>query len=204
MSLFKKSLLFISLLIIAVEITLLVTFYDEVAQWVSHNWWIVIIPFIKMAIKKIVALNLISLLQSLLFLAWHVCKLLLLKLFKSIGLRYGLFFSQYRWRWIRKAKILFLRRGKQFFRRVSAFFSRYSGWQKAIILIAFFPIGLVLFLLGLSFNVTRKTIVQKTQEAAIIKAAESASNKSRGIRFLINRIDLGVLEKIKRFNKPKE
>ena len=130
-------------------------------------------------------------------LVWHLSKLLLLKILKTLTVRYGMFFSQNRWYWMRAVKVMFLRRGKQFFRATARFWSHYKNQQKWIILIAFFPVGLVLFFLGLSFNLTRKTMVQKTQESAIFKAATTASNTNRGIRGWIEKLDKLTLKKIR-------
>jgi len=92
---------------------------------------------------------------------------------------------------------MFLRRGKQMFRYLNNFWREFSLNQKRFILIAFFPVVIVLFLLGLSFNVTRKTMVQKTQETALFQTVVSAQNSSKGARAWIAGLDKKVLEKIK-------
>ena len=171
--------------------------FDAVAAWLSHNVWVVIIPFIKTNFSRLLALKLLVFLKSLGILFSNLFKLFLLKLFKTLGIRYGIFFSQYRWRWIRRAKVVFLRKGKLFFRAVTKFWSGYERWQQWVILIAFFPVGLLLFLLGLSFNLTRKTMVQKTQETAIFKTATTVSQSSRGIRAWIAKLDELTLKKIR-------
>jgi sensor histidine kinase regulating citrate/malate metabolism len=99
---------------------------------------------------------------------------------------------------------MFLRRGKQFFRKTRNFWSQYKSHQKRIVMIAFFPVAVVLFLLGLSFNITRKTMVQKTQESAIFQAATSASKANRGIRAWIKRLDKSTLQKIRDLRPTKE
>lgn len=190
-------LLLIAGLVIACEISVAVYFYTPITDWLSHNLWIVFVPFVKVIIKRIIALKFLAFIKAFSVLLWHLSKLLLLKMFKTLSVRYGVFFSQARWYWIRKAKVMFLRRGKQFFRSLLRFWVEYAQFQKWIILIAFFPFFLVLFLLGLSFNVTRKTIVQKAQESAIFEMAASASNTNRGIRAWIARLDKLTLQKIR-------
>jgi len=165
---------------------------------VSHNLWVVIVPFAKVLFKRIIALKLVVFLKALGFLVFNLAKLLLLKLFKTLGIRYGVFFSQNRWYWIRLCKVMFLRRGKQFFRAASRFWSVYSKHSKWLIFIAFFPVVVLLFLLGLSFNVTRKTMVQKTQETAVFQMATSASSTSRGIKAWITKLDRKTLDSIRR------
>lgn len=187
----------LSCTVITAELGLLFVYWDSIINWLSHNLWVVIIPFAKTFVKRLVALKLLAFFKALMILVWHLLKLLLLKFLKTLGVRYGVFFSQNRWYWIRRAKVMFLRRGKQFFRATSRFWRVYSNSHQWIILIAFFPIGLLLFLLGLSFNVTRKTMVQKTQETAIFKAAATASNTSRGIRAWLGRLDRRTLDRIR-------
>lgn len=192
-----RALVVLSASIMFAELSLALYFNRQVADWLSHNLWVVLIPFTKIVLKRLLALKLITLIKSLIFLFWHLSKLLILKLFKTLSVRYGVFFSQNRWYWIRKSKVMFLRRGKQFFRGLVRFWAVYNSFQKWIILIAFFPVIIVLFLLGLSFNVTRKTMVQKAQESAIFEVASSASNTNRGIRAWVARIDKATLQRIR-------
>ncbi|MBX2847037.1 MAG: hypothetical protein KTR16_01860 [Acidiferrobacterales bacterium] len=190
-------LLALSCTVIAIELFLLIYYRASIINWVSHNLWIVIIPFLKGIFKKLLVMKFLALIKAGLILCWHLSKLLLLKVLKTLTVRYGIFFSQNRWYWIRAAKVMFLRRGKQFFRATARFWSHYSIRAKWLILIAFFPAGLVLFFLGLSFNITRKTMVQKTQESAIFKAATTASNTNKGIRGWIQRLDKLTLKRIR-------
>jgi hypothetical protein len=191
-----KQVLGLSWLIIATELITLGYFHQIVFEWLSQNLWVVALPFAKAIVKKMVTLNIIALLKSLSVLVWHLSKLLLLKLLKTIGVRYGLFFSQKRWYWIRRSKVMFIRRGKQFFRSLGRFWSTYQRHQKILIIVAFFPIVIILSLLGLSFNVTRKTMVQKAQEGALFRVASTASKTNLGIRAWLVRIDRLVLNKI--------
>lgn len=192
-----KIVLVLSMLVIVIDALLLVSYFSVIVDWISHHLWVVIIPFAKAIFKRLIALQLVVFLKGMLILFWHVLKLLLLKLLKTFGVRYGVFFSQYRWYWARYTKVMFLRRGKQFFRRLAKFWQGYQSWQKWLILVAFFPVVLVLFLLGLSFNVTRKTMVKKAQESAIFGAATSASKSSKGIRAWLRRLDQNILKQIK-------
>ena len=183
--------------VLVCEISVLIAFREQVYQWLSHNLWIVFIPFTKVILKHIVALNVMVFLKSAIALLINLSKLFVLKFLKTLGLRYGIFFSQNRWRWIRQTKILFLRRGKQFFRATTNFWSIYSARSKWLIAIAFSPLVAVLFLVGLSFNITRRTMLQKTQEAAVFQMATSASSTSRGLRAWIAQLDRQTLDKIR-------
>jgi hypothetical protein len=74
------------------EIGLVVLKYQSLTEWVSHNLWVVVIPFFKVIFKRLVALKLLVFVKSLTVLFSHFFKLLLLKLFKTLGIRYGIFF----------------------------------------------------------------------------------------------------------------
>jgi len=180
----------------------MVYYWRLVADWVVHNLWIVVIPFTKVIIKKLIAIKFFALLKALALLAWHFGKLLLLKIFKTLGVRYGVFFSQARWYWVRWLKVMFLRRGKQFFRALTRFWQGYSPAQRWVIILAFFPIVILLFFMGLSFNVTRKTMVQRAQESALFEVANSAHRANRGVRARVRQLDKWLLKKI-RESSPK-
>lgn len=195
-----KTTLCIAVLIILAELGGLLLHWETAFTGFQQYWWLVILPFGKTLLKRLLAMKLWVLFKGVLILCWHVGKLLLLKLLKSLGLRYGMFFSQRRWYAMRKVKVLFLRRGKQLSQRIKKFWQHYQAWQKTLIVIAFFPIFIVLFILGLSFQATRKTVVQKTQETALVKMAATASQKNqglRGLRGVLARLDQRVLNKIK-------
>jgi hypothetical protein len=168
-----------------------------VVNWVSHNLWIVLFPFAKVIFKKLAVSKLIATLKSLLVLGWHLSKLFILKLFKTLFMRYGVYFSQRRWYWIRRIKVMFLRRGKQFFRQLRKFWTGFDRSSKVVIFVAFFPVILLLVFLGLSFNITRRTMVKRTQESAIFTAAASAGRRSKGIHSWIARLDYLTLQKIR-------
>jgi hypothetical protein len=185
------------------ECVLLIYFHTHVIGWLQHHLWVVVLPFTKTIIKHVLTLQLATFFKAFSIFLWHCMKLILIKLLKTIGLRYGLFFSQYRWRIIRRCKLIFLRQGKRFFRQLLQFWRQYSTYQQWIILFAFFPVAFTLFLLGLSFNLTRKTMVQKTQEAAMIKVATSAGQNSRGAKAFIERLDLKIVSKIRRLQTPR-
>lgn len=196
MSFLHLILLGVSATVITVELALAAYYWPTVSNWLAHHLWVVLIPFAKVIIKRLLALKLVMFFKGVLILVWHLSKLLILKLMKTLGVRYGLFFSQYRWYWIRFSKVMFLRRGKQFFRALSKFWQRYETVHQWIILLAFFPVVLLLFFLGLSFNVTRKTMVQKAQESALFEAATSASKSNRGIRARLKQLDEWTLKRI--------
>jgi len=190
--------LILSCAVITTELFFTVLYREMILDWVSHNLWVVIVPFAKLIFKRIIALKLVVFFKACGFLIYNLSKLLLLKLLKTLGIRYGVFFSQNRWYWIRYCKVMFLRRGKQFFRTANQFWAAYSKRNKWLIFVAFFPVVVVLFLLGLSFNVTRKTMVQKTQETAVFQMATSASSTSRGIKAFITKLDRKTLDAIRR------
>jgi len=203
MSRAHKIVLLLSAIVIVIELSLFLYYHRIVFDWLSHNLWIVIVPFLKVILKKLIALKLIIFFKGLGIFIFHLSKLLLLKVLKTLTVRYGVFFTQRKWRWIRWCKVMFLRRGKQLFGSLNTFWQEFTIHQKRFILIAFFPVVILLFLLGLSFRITRKTMVQKTQETALFKTAVSAGNSSKGIRAWISRLDQKVLEQIKALTMKK-
>lgn len=182
--------------VILLELSAAIYYWPDVSNWLRHNLWVVLIPFSKVILKRLLALKLVSFLKGITVLLWHLGKLFILKLLKTLGVRYGVFFSQNRWYWIRRAKVMFLRRGKQFFRSLLRFWKVYQTPHRWIIFIAFFPVVLVLFVLGLSFNVTRKTMVQKAQESALFEVATTASKSNRGVRARLRQLDEWALKRI--------
>lgn len=154
-------------------------------------------PFTKLIFKRLIVLKFLVFFKILALLLLNLFKLLLLKIFKILSMRYGVFFSQSQWRKIRWCKVIFLRKGKQFFHSTSRFWSTFNKGQQWFITIALFPVLLVLFLLSISFNVTRKTVVKKTQEAAIFQTTISAGNESLGARAWVSKLDRAILEKLK-------
>ena len=62
---------------------------------------------------------------------------------------------------------------------------------------ALFPFVTLMFLIGLSFNVTLKTMVQKAQESAVFGVATTAGATSKGMRSWIEKRDRTTLEKIR-------
>ena len=183
--------------VIFLELGYVAYYWQWVSSWLTHNLWVVAIPFAKVIFKKLLTLKLFAFFKAISILIWHLSKLLILKLLKTLGVRYGVFFSQNRWYWIRRAKVMFLRRGKQFFRTLLRFWQTYEPYERWIILVAFFPVILLLFFLGLSFNVTRKTMVQKAQESAIFEAAASVSKTNRGVRARLRQLDEWTLKQIR-------
>lgn len=197
MSTAHRVFLLMACFVIAVEVILISYYYKTIFDWVSHNLWIIIIPFVKTIIKKLIVLKFVLFFKALGILLFNLSKLLLLKVIKTLTLRYGVFFTQRKWRWARWCKVMFLRRGKQLFRSLNKFWGGFRRRHKWFIFIAFFPVVIILFFFGLSFNITRKTMVQKTQETAIFKTAISARNSSNGIRAWVSRLDQKVLRQIK-------
>ena len=114
-----RVLLLLSCLVIAMEVGLGVYYYQTVFDWVSHNLWIVVIPFVKVIIKKLITLKFVLFFKTVGVLLFNFSKLLLLKVFKTLTMRYGVFFTQRKWRWARWCKVMFLRRGKQLFRSLN-------------------------------------------------------------------------------------
>ena len=195
-----KAFLVLAGAVVLCEAISLIVFRGVILDWLSHHLWVVFIPFTKVIFKTIISLKLVMFFKGIGILLWNLLKLLILKLLKTLSIRYGIFFTQHRWYWIRRTKVMFLRRGKQFFRARYRFWSVYSGRSKWLIVVAYFPFLALLFLLGLSFNATRKTMVLKTQETAAFQIATSASAANRGLKAWLIRFDRKTLDKIRQLS----
>ena len=100
MSKAHKIVLLLSAIVILLEFSFFLYYHRIVFDWLSHNLWIVIVPFLKVIIKKLIALKFVIFFKTLGIFLFHLSKLLLLKIFKTLTIRYGVFFTQRKWRWI--------------------------------------------------------------------------------------------------------
>ncbi|MFT5572015.1 MAG: hypothetical protein ACI9FR_000936 [Cryomorphaceae bacterium] len=164
-----RALLALACVILLTELAAVTIHADAVTAWLSDNWWLVIVPFAKTLIKRALAMELAILIKAAVVLLWNLYKLFMLKTFNTLSVRYGIFFSQNRWYWIRQAKVMFVHRGRQFFRTSKRFWNGFSRQYKWIIMLAFFPVVLLLALLGLSFNATRKPWFKKLKKPRFSK-----------------------------------
>ncbi len=193
----NRMIVLISVLILTAEISWLAHNYTWLIEWLTEHFYLAAIIFIKSTWKRLLVIKFISAIKIFFVLLWHLGKLLLLKILKTLGIRYGVFASQRKWRSVRRAKIVYLRRGKAWMKNFIHHWRLFSLPEKAIIVIAFLPVLLVLMLLGFSFQVTRKTMVQKSQEAMALKTARSAAIKSSGLSAWLKKIDQKAIQKIR-------
>ena len=136
----RHALLALASVILLTELAAVTIHAGIVTAWLSRNWWLAIVPFAKTLIKRALAMKLAIVVKAEVVFLWNLYKLFMLKIFKTSNVRYGIFFSQNRWYWIRQAKEMFLRRGKQFFRSSKRFWNGFSRQHKWIIMLAFAPL----------------------------------------------------------------
>jgi len=190
----------VAYVIVVIELLLLIVYRHDVCVWVSHYWWVLVLPFSKLIVKKLLILKFALFLKALAVLVAHLIKLLFVKLIKTLVIRYGVFFTQGKWRWARWAKVMFLRRGSQFFRIASHYWSPFSLFERIIISVAFFPIIIVVLLLKFGFVVTYQALVNKQQETNVIKGHLQEGSKGRLLSW-VTKMDQKVLEKINAYSK---
>ena len=61
----------------------------------------------------------------------------------------------------------------------------------------FFPFFALFYVLGLSFNLTRKTMVQKSKETAVDQMKLSQSIENKGLKAWLIWLDHKILDKIR-------
>ncbi len=192
----KATLMTLSFLIIFSEITLVIVYYESFIHLLKTYFWLTPIVFLKSILKKLFLLNAYGLLKVFGLLLYHLGKLGLIKTLKTIGLRYATFFSQQRWQWVDQKTVelgqYITRQHQQF----NAKLTEFSKPQLSLILIAFFPIVILLLLLGISFKMTRETLVKTGSEIGVSTAAKSTAKKSRSLVSWVKSLDERVLNYI--------
>ncbi|MEM7194437.1 MAG: hypothetical protein AAF402_05775, partial [Pseudomonadota bacterium] len=67
-----RALLVFAVVVLITEVFLLGYFRDAVVQWLSHNLWIVVIPFTKGILQKVITLKLIAVIKLITVLLYHL------------------------------------------------------------------------------------------------------------------------------------
>ena len=83
MNIRQRALLGLASVVLLTELAVLTIYADVVASWLAHNWWLVVVPFAKALIKRILAMKLAIIIKAGLVLLWNLGKLFILKIFKD-------------------------------------------------------------------------------------------------------------------------
>lgn len=192
----QRILFFSALFVLCGEVVSFYYYHEYLLSLGEQYLWAAPLLFFKSFFKKLLILNFFGMAKMLLMIFWHVTKLLLIKLLKTIGIRYGTYFSQNRWQKTSQYFRVFtkraMRQGRSFRRLVSSL----SQVEFVLVVIAFLPVFLLLFLFGIGFRMTRDVMVKKGSEIGVTNVAVKTAKKSRGLVARLRQIDGWLLQKI--------
>ncbi len=192
----KKLLLFISVVVLFGEFGLFYLHHDSLLGWGKEYLWAAPLLFFKSFFKKLLLLNFFGIAKLLLTILWHTIKLLMIKFLKTIGIRYGSYFTQQKWqKFSQRFRIVIkhITRTTRTFQKAIASLNRV---EFAIVLIAFLPVFLLLFLFGIGFRMTRDVMVKKGSEIGVTNVAVKTAKKNRGLIARLKQADAWLLQKI--------
>lgn len=197
----KRLFLWFAVSILAVESLLIWHHYDGLFDIIQHYFWIAPLMFFKSWFKKLLVLNVFGLFKILLTLLWHIFKLLLIKLLKTVGIRYSTYFSQQKWQKLSQQFRIIMKWLTGKLRRFRAFMLSFSRVEFVLIVVAFLPLFLFLFLFGVAFKITREAIVKKGSEIGVANVAVKTVKRSRGVIARLKQLDAWLLQKIEKMTQ---
>ncbi len=189
--------------ILLTETVFIVVHYQEVEEFLIHYGWVAPIFLFKSFIKKFLLLNVFGVLKVFWGLFWHLFKLLLIKLLKTFGVRYGTYFSSRRWSKMSQRLRIFGKRLGRKQRGLQRFMLSFRKREYTLIIVAFFPFFLLLFLFGIAFKMTREAMVKTSSEIGVTKVAYSTAHKNPGLIGRLKRIDAWILKRIEQLSERK-
>ncbi len=199
----KRWILTIACLVFIIEMIFLGLHWSQLTDIIIHYGWVTPLLFFKSLVKKFLLLNVFGLLKVLSGLLWHAVKLLLVKLLKTVGIRYGAYFSTQKWRKASQRLRILGKRLTRLKRSAQQVMMTFSKREYALIIIAFFPLLLLLFLFGVAFKMTREAMVKKGGEIGVAKVAFGTAQKNRGLIARLRQLDDWILRRIERLTQPK-
>lgn len=189
--------------ILLIEISVLTLHYPAVEAFIIHYVWVAPLLFFKSFIKKFLLLNVFGLLKVLWSLCWHMLKLLAMKLLKTFGVRYGTYLSSQRWRKQSQRVRVLSKAVQRRVRRFQRFMTTLSRHEFLLIVVAFLPLFLFLFLCGVTFRLTREAMVKKGGEIGVSSVVFRTARKSHGLTARLLQVDAWVLRHIERLTPKK-
>lgn len=185
-----------AIIILCSELTLFFIHHENLFGLGKEYLWFAPLLFVKSLIKKVVVLNFFGIAKLLLVLFWHGIKLLLIKFLKTVGIRYGTYFSQQKWQKFSQRIRIISKQITRKTRRFQALIASLNQWEFAVVLLAFLPIFLLLFLFGIGFRMTREVMVKKGSEIGVTNVAVKTAKKSHGLIARLKQADTWLLKKI--------
>lgn len=194
----KRLVLLLAWGVLIIETVWIALNYQQVGAFLLHYGWAAPLLFFKSFIKQFLVLNLFGLFKVLLGLFWHLGKLLLIKILKTFGIRYGAYFSSRRWRKASQRFRILTKRMSRRQRQLQRFLLTFRKREYALIILAFFPIFILLFLFGIASKMTREAMVKKGSELGVTKVAFGTAKKSEGLIARLRQIDSWILAQIEK------
>ncbi|MBS9777253.1 MAG: hypothetical protein KGV50_00690 [Gammaproteobacteria bacterium] len=177
--------------------------YESITQFSKEYLWVAPLVFFKSILKKLLVLNFFGVIQLLLTIVLHALKLLLIKFLKTIGIRYGTYFSQQKWQKTSQRLRIFSKVISNRVRRFQKLIRSLNKIEFTIVLIAFLPLFILMFLFGIGFRMTRDVMVKKGSEIGVTNVAVKTAKKSRGLIARLKQADAWLLQKIKLLTNDK-
>ncbi len=196
-------LLFLALIALCGEMFFFYLHYESITQFSKEYLWVAPLVFFKSILKKLLVLNFFGVIQLLLTIVLHALKLLLIKFLKTIGIRYGTYFSQQKWQKTSQRLRIFSKVISNRVRRFQKLIRSLNKIEFTIVLIAFLPLFILMFLFGIGFRMTRDVMVKKGSEIGVTNVAVKTAKKSRGLIARLKQADAWLLQKIKLLTNDK-
>lgn len=201
LALFKNTILLSALVVLGGEVVFFYLHHDNLLSLGKEYLWAMPLIFFKSLIKKILVLNFFGMAKLLFMLFWHALKLLFIKFLKTVGIRYGAYFSQQKWQKLsQKFRVVV----KKIMRTIRAFQKLVLSLNRLeffVVLLAFLPVFILLFLFGIGFRMTRDVMVKKGSEIGVTNVAVKTAKKSRGLIARLKQADAWLLQKIAALSK---
>ncbi len=192
----KRILLFVSVVVLFSEFGLFYLHHDSLLGWGKEYLWVAPLLFFKSFFKKLLLLNFFGVAKLLLTIFWHTTKLLVIKFLKTIGIRYGTYFTEQKWQKFSQRFRIVVKQVTRKTRTFQTMIASLSRLEFTIVLIAFLPVFLLLFLFGIGFRMTRDVMVKKGSEIGVTNVAVKTAKKSRGLVARLKQADRWLLQKI--------
>lgn len=192
----KQLLIFSAIIILCSEIIFFYLHHDSLFYLGKEYLWVSPLLFFKSLIKKMLLLNFFGIAKIIFIIFWHATKLLFIKALKTVGIRYGTYFSQQQWQKTSQYVRIIIKKITRLTRAFQRLITSLTRLQFTIVVAAFLPVFILLFLFGIGFRMTRDVMVKKSGEIGMSNVAVRTAKKSRGLIARLKQIDLWLLQKI--------
>lgn len=192
----KQLLIFFALIILGSEMFFFSLHHDSLFHLGREYLWVTPLLFFKSIVKKVLLLNFFGVAKFIFMIVWHAAKLLLIKALKTVGIRYGTYFSQQQWQKTSQRVRIIIKKTIRLIRTFQRLVTSLTPLQFTVVIAAFLPVFILLFLFGIGFRMTRDVMVRKSSEIGMTNVAIKTAQKSHGLIAKLKQIDFWLLQKI--------